>query len=68
MIEEASKQKALAVFNSFESLMKPFLDLFPEGQITWSKGLISEYDFEGEFYVDEGSYIRFTEEIKKKEE
>ena len=65
MIEEASKQKALAVFNSFETLMRPLLALFPEGRIEWSKGLVSDHCFEGEFADESGDYIRFTEEVSR---
>ena len=65
MIEEVSKQKALAVFNSFETLMRPLLALFPDGRIEWSKGLVSDHCFEGEFGTEDGSYIRFTEEVSR---
>ena len=65
MIEEVSKQKALAVFNSFETLMRPFLALFPDGQIEWSSGLVNDQCFEGEFRTEDGSYIRFTEEVSR---
>lgn len=65
MIEEVSKQKALAIFNSFETLMRPLLALFPEGRIEWSKGLVSDHCFEGEFVDEYGWYIRFTEEASR---
>ena len=61
------KDRALLVFHSFESMMKPFMNMFPEGRIEWNKGLLSAFNFEGEFYRADGSYIRFTEEIKRKE-
>ena len=68
-MSESDKQKALVIFNSFVSLMRPFADLFPSGQINWDKsGLVSEINFEGEFDTPEKSYIRFTEENRKKEE
>lgn len=65
MIKEASKQKALAVFNSFDTLMRPLLALFPDGRIEWSKGLASDYVIEGEFADENGDYIRFTEEVSR---
>ena len=66
---ESDKQKALMVFNTFIKLMRPFVDLFPSGQINWDKsGLCSEISFEGEFDTPNMSYIRFTEEIRKEEE
>lgn len=67
MIEEVSKQKALAIFNSFETLMRPLLALFPDGQIEWRGGLVNDhcFDFEGEFRTEDGSYIRFTEEVSR---
>ena len=65
MIEEASKQKALAVFNSFETLMRPFLALFPDGRIEWSKGSVIDHCFWGEFRTEDGSCIRFTEEVSR---
>ena len=65
MIEEVSKQKALAVFNSFETLMRPLLALFPDGRIEWSKGSVIDHCFWGEFRTEDGSCIRFTEEVSR---
>ena len=68
-MSESDKQKALMLFNSFITLMRPFMKQFPSGQINWDcYGLVSETSFEGEFDTPEKSYIRFTEEIKRKEE
>ena len=65
MISETAKQQGLAIFNSFETLMRPLLALFPDGRIEWSGGLVSDHCFEGEFGTEDGSYIRYTEEISK---
>lgn len=65
MISETAKQQGLAIFNSFETLMRPLLALFPEGRIEWSGGLVSAHCFEGEFRTEDGSYIRFTEEVSR---
>lgn len=69
MIDATHKQKALTVFQSFETLMHPFVKLFPSGSISWNTdGLLSEISFEGEFREKNEDYIRFTEEIKRREE
>ena len=65
-MSDVDKQKVLTVFNSFISLMKPFLAIFPNGSITWdAEGLASDSSFEGEFGKPGGGYIRFTEEFRK---
>lgn len=69
MIDATHKQKALTVFQSFETLMQPFTKAFPSGSISWNTdGLLSEVSFEGEFQNRSEDYIRFTEEIKRREE
>lgn len=65
MISETAKQQGLAIFNSFETLMRPLLALFPDGRIEWSKGLVRDHCFEGEFADENGDYIRFTEEVSR---
>ena len=60
--------KAMVVFESFQSLMKPFMRLFPNGSITWDTYETSNrIGFEGEFNQNDEEFIRFTSEIKKEE-
>ena len=64
MIQE--KDRALLVFHSFETIMKAFLDMYPEGQISWHKGTVSLATFDGEFIQDSGDRFRITERINNK--
>ena len=65
-MNDSDYQKALMIFNSFKSLMKPFISLYPSGSISWEAGgIASDGSFEGEFCKPMGGYIRFTEEYRR---
>lgn len=60
------KDRALLIFHSFETIMKAFLNKYPEGQICWRKGNFDLAVFDGEFIQEDGNEFRITEKIKSK--
>ena len=66
MESATSNNKAMTVFETFQSLVKPFMDCFPRGNIIWDTYETSNrIGFEGKFEREDGSYIRFTEEVSR---